>query len=57
VKYSDYSGSTITNDARCTSEIKFRIATEKNIIQKEECSFHQQIGLKFKEKNWENATF
>jgi len=36
----------ITNDARCTSDIKSRIATARE----EEDTFHQQIGLKLKKK-------
>jgi hypothetical protein len=39
VEYFNYLVSMITNDARCTSEIKSRI--------QEEDSFHQQTGLKF----------
>jgi len=46
----NYLGSMITNDARCTREMKFGIAMVKaSIQQEEEGSFHQQIGLKFKE--------
>jgi hypothetical protein len=36
----------ITNDARCTHEIKSRIAMDKVAIT----SFRPQIGLKFKEE-------
>ena len=38
-------GSVITDDVRCTRDIKSRIATSK-----EEDSFHQQIGLEFKKR-------
>jgi hypothetical protein len=43
VEHFNYLGSVITYDARCTRGIKSRIATEK-----EENSFHQQIGLELK---------
>jgi len=41
-------GSLVTNDARCTREIKFRIAKVKAAVNKKK-TFHQQIGLKFKD--------
>jgi hypothetical protein len=50
VEYFNYLGSMITSDARCTREIKSRIAMAKNSIQQEEKSFHQQTGIKFKEE-------
>jgi hypothetical protein len=37
----------ITNDARCTREIKSRIAMAKAAFNKTK-TFHQQIGLEFK---------
>jgi hypothetical protein len=43
-----YLGNLLTNDGRCTCEIKSRIA-----IQQEEDSFYQQIGLKFEEESSE----
>ena len=45
-----YLGSMLTNDGRCTCEIKSRIAMEKSCIQQEEDSFYQTIGLKFEEE-------
>jgi len=45
-----YLGSIITNNARCTCEIKSRIITEKAEFNKK-TFFHQQTGLKFKEQN------
>jgi hypothetical protein len=41
----------VTNDARCTSAIKSRIAMAKAAFQDD--SFHQQITLKFKEESSE----
>jgi hypothetical protein len=35
VNYSNYLGSTITNDARCTCEIKSKIAITKGAFNKE----------------------
>jgi hypothetical protein len=40
----------ITNDARCTHEIKFRIVMAKAAFNKKTL-FHQQTGLKFKEES------
>jgi hypothetical protein len=37
----------ITNDARCTREIKSRIAMARVAFNKKK-TFHHQIGLKFK---------
>jgi ribosomal protein RSM22 (predicted rRNA methylase) len=48
VRYFKYLGSMITTDARCTHEIKSRTATATAAFNKK--TFHQQIGLKFKEK-------
>ena len=45
-----YLGSLLTNDGRCTCEIKCRYCHGKSCIQQEEDSFYQQIGLKFKEE-------
>jgi hypothetical protein len=39
----------ITNDARCTREIKSKIAMAKAAFNKKK-TFHQQTGLKFKEE-------
>jgi len=48
-----YFGSVMANDARCTCESKSRISTEKNTIQQEEDSFHQQTGLVDKQETSE----
>ena len=45
-----YLGSMLTNNGRCTCEIKSRIAMSKRCIQQEEGSFYQQIGLKFEKE-------
>jgi len=50
VEHFSYLGRVITIDARCTRDIKYRIATAK-----EEESFHQQIALEFKNE-LSNAT-
>ena len=50
MEYDIYLGSMITNDVRCTREIKSRIAIAKSSTQQEENSFHQQTGLIFKEE-------
>jgi hypothetical protein len=50
VEYFNYLGNLMTNDARCTREIKSRSVMTKSSIQQEGDSFHQQIGLKFKEE-------
>jgi hypothetical protein len=49
VEYFNYLGSMITNDARCTREIKSRIAMAKAALNKKK-TFHQKSGLKFKEE-------
>jgi hypothetical protein len=41
----------ITNDAKCTREIKYRIAMAKGAFKKKKASFYQQTGLKFKEES------
>jgi hypothetical protein len=46
-------GSMITNNARCTREIKSRIAVANCNTQHEDYSFRRQIGLKFKEESRE----
>ena len=45
-----YLGSILTNDGRCTCEIKSRTAHGKSCFQQEEDSLYQQIGLKFEEE-------
>jgi len=49
LEYFNYLGSMITNDAKCTREIKYRITTAKSAFQKK--TLHQQIGLKFNEES------
>ena len=49
---SQYLGSMLTDDGRCTCEIKSRIAMAKAAFKKEE-SFYQKIGLKFEEETSE----
>ena len=49
MEYLNYVGRIITNDARCTQEVKSRIVMVK-AFQLEEDSFHQHFGLKFKEE-------
>jgi hypothetical protein len=48
VEYLKYFNSTVTNYARCTREIKSRIAVAKAAFNRKK-AFHQQTGLKFKE--------
>jgi hypothetical protein len=43
VDYFNYLGSRITNDARCTRQIKSRIAMAKAAFNKKK-TFHQQTG-------------
>jgi len=43
-----YLGSMLTNEGRCTREIKSRIAMAKAAFSKD--SFYQQTGLKFEEE-------
>ena len=45
-----YLGSLLTNDGRCTREIKSRIAMAKAAFSKKKTLFYQQIGLKFEEQ-------
>jgi hypothetical protein len=49
MEYLNCLGSMITNDARCTSEMKSRIVMAKAAFKKKK-TFHQQIGLTFKEE-------
>jgi hypothetical protein len=46
-------GSMITNDARSTREIKFRIAKEKAAVNKKKTLFTSKLDLKFKEETQE----
>jgi hypothetical protein len=49
VDYVNYLGSIITNDARCTREIKSRIVMAKAAFNKKKTLF-TRTGLKFKEE-------
>ena len=40
----------LTNDGRCTGEIKCRIAMAKSAFNKRKTPFQQHIGLKFEEE-------
>jgi hypothetical protein len=48
VEYFNYLVNVITNDAKCTTEIKSSIAKEKSAFNKK--IFHQQIARRFKAK-------
>ena len=49
-----YLGSMLTDDGRCTCEIKSRIAMAKAAFKKKKKeSFYEQIGLKFEEETSE----
>jgi hypothetical protein len=50
VEYFSYFGSMITNDDRCTREIKSSIAMVKAAFNKKK-TFHQQTRLKIKEES------
>ena len=49
VEYFKYLGSLLTNDGRCTREMKSRIAMAKAAFSNKK-TFYQQIGLKFEEE-------
>jgi hypothetical protein len=49
VEYFSSLDNIITNDARGTCEIKYRIVMEKTAFNRKK-AFYQQIGLKFKEQ-------
>ena len=49
VEYFNYLRIVITNDARFTHEMKYRIAMAKAAFSKKKKTFHQQIGLTFKD--------
>jgi len=48
VEYFNYLGSMVTYDARCTCEIKARVAIARVTFNNKKV-FHHQIWLKFKE--------
>jgi hypothetical protein len=50
VEYFSYLGTMITNDARCVSEIKSRIAMEKTAFNKNKNLFVSQLDLKLRMK-------
>ena len=47
VEYFNYSGSMITNNARCKHEIKSRIVLARAAFNKSKVLYRQQIELKF----------
>jgi hypothetical protein len=49
VEYFNYLGSMMTDDARCTREIKCMVTTAKADFKKKK-TFHQQTGFKFTEQ-------
>ena len=54
MKYFKYLGSMLTDDGRCTCEVKSRIGMAKAAFnKKKENLFYQQIGLKFEEQTSE----
>ena len=53
VKYFKYLRSMLTDDGKCTSEIKSRIAMAKAAFNKKKKLFYQQTGLKFEEETSE----
>jgi hypothetical protein len=50
VEYLNYFGSVITNNARCTREIKSRIAMAKAAFNKKKNLFTSKLEFKFKEE-------
>jgi hypothetical protein len=50
VEYFNCLGSTITNDARCTREIKSRIAMEKAAFNRKKILFNRNLDLNLKKK-------
>jgi hypothetical protein len=50
VEYLNYLGSMITNDARCTHEIKSRIAKAKAAFNKKKTLFTSQLYLNLRKK-------
>ena len=52
VEYFYYLGSIITNDTRCTREMKSKTVMAKAAFDRKN-AFHQQIGLKCKEETSE----
>jgi hypothetical protein len=50
VEYFNYSGSTITNDVRCTREIKSRIAMAKAGFNKKKNLFTSKLDLNLRKK-------
>jgi hypothetical protein len=48
VEYFNYFGSLITDDVKCTCEIKSRAAMTKAVFNKKKGFVHQKMRLKFK---------
>jgi hypothetical protein len=46
----EYLGSMLTNNARCTCEIKSRIAIEKAAFNKKKALFTSKMGLELRKK-------
>ena len=50
MKYFNYLGSMITNDARCTCDIKSRIAMTNEAFYKKKVSFASKLDLNLRKK-------
>jgi len=50
VKYFKYLGSMLTNDGRCTCEIKYRIAMAKAAFNKKRALFTSTLNLELRKK-------
>ena len=57
VKCFKYLSSMLTDDGRCTCEIKSRIGMAKAAFNKKKNLFYQEIGLKFEEETSEMLHF
>jgi len=60
MEYLNYLNCIITNDARCTREIKSRIVIAKATFNKQKSLFTSQLGLNLRKKQvkcyiWKNA--
>lgn len=49
-EYFKYLCSVITNDERCTREIKYRISMAKATFNERKKTFHRKIEVKFRKK-------
>jgi len=50
MKYFNYLGSVITNDERCTREIKTRISVAKAALNKKETIFTSKLDLNLRKR-------